>query len=73
MPHMSQVEGKCKIQHLENDKEQIHNEKTEQQCESPEWKEAERSLVRKLDTTLLPMAWLMYLFNYLDRNNIACG
>ncbi|KAI1063874.1 hypothetical protein LB506_005699 [Fusarium annulatum] len=31
----------------------------------------EKSLVRKLDFTLLPMVWLLYFFNYLDRNNIA--
>jgi hypothetical protein len=32
---------------------------------------AEKKLVRKLDLTLVPMVWLLYLFNYLDRNNIA--
>ncbi|KAH8894628.1 MFS general substrate transporter [Thozetella sp. PMI_491] len=31
----------------------------------------ERKLVRKLDATLMPMVWLLYLVNYLDRNNIA--
>ncbi|KAF5591141.1 beta-glucosidase [Fusarium subglutinans] len=31
----------------------------------------EKSLVRKLDFTLLPMVWLLYFFNHLDRNNIA--
>ncbi|KAH8692211.1 major facilitator superfamily domain-containing protein [Talaromyces proteolyticus] len=31
----------------------------------------ERKLVRKLDMTLMPIIWVMYLFNYLDRNNIA--
>ncbi|KAM0327694.1 hypothetical protein ACHAQA_005989 [Verticillium albo-atrum] len=37
----------------------------------PEWQAAEKSLVRKLDMTMLPVAWLLYMFNYLDRNNIA--
>lgn len=32
---------------------------------------AEKRLVRKLDMTLVPVVWLLYLFNYLDRNNIA--
>lgn len=36
-----------------------------------EYNAAEKSLVRKLDFTLVPMVWLLYLFNYLDRNNIA--
>lgn len=31
----------------------------------------ERRVRRKLDMTLMPMIWLLYLFNYLDRNNIA--
>ncbi|KAH8683850.1 major facilitator superfamily domain-containing protein [Ilyonectria robusta] len=39
--------------------------------ESPEWKAAERRVVRKLDMTLMPMVWILYMFNYLDRNNIA--
>ena len=32
---------------------------------------AHRRLVRKLDMTLMPMIWILYLFNYLDRNNIS--
>lgn len=31
----------------------------------------EKKLVRKLDMTLMPMVWILYLFNYLDRNNMA--
>ncbi|KAF5637920.1 major facilitator superfamily transporter [Fusarium sp. NRRL 52700] len=31
----------------------------------------EKSLVRRLDFTLLPMVWLLYFVNYLNRNNIA--
>lgn len=37
----------------------------------PNWAGKEAVLVRKLDTTLLPMVWVLYMFNYLDRNNIA--
>lgn len=36
-----------------------------------QWKAAEKRLVRKLDLTLVPILWVFYLFNYLDRNNIA--
>lgn len=39
--------------------------------DSPESKAAEKRIVRKLDMTLLPMVWVLYMFNYLDRNNIA--
>lgn len=35
------------------------------------WIAREKKLVRKLDATLMPMVWVLYLFNYLDRNNIA--
>jgi hypothetical protein len=31
----------------------------------------EKRIVRKLDCTLMPTIWVLYLFNYLDRNNIA--
>ena len=37
----------------------------------PEWQAAQKRLVRKLDMTLIPMVWVLYMFNYLDRNNIA--
>jgi hypothetical protein len=33
--------------------------------------QAEAKLRRKIDTRLLPMIILMYIMNYLDRNNIA--
>lgn len=32
---------------------------------------AERALVRKIDIRLLPMVIIMYIMNYLDRNNIV--
>ena len=39
---------------------------------SPEQRaELERRLVRKIDYRLLPMIVIMYIMNYLDRNNIA--
>lgn len=31
----------------------------------------EKRLVRKLDMTLMPVVWILYFFNYMDRNNIA--
>jgi hypothetical protein len=34
-------------------------------------KAVEKRLVRRLDMTLLPMLWVLYLSNYLDRTNIA--
>lgn len=52
------------------------------QLEAPElvrvmtWEErakVEKALVRKIDIRLLPMLILMYIMNYLDRNNIAAA
>ena len=44
------------------------------QALSPEHRsQAERHLVRKIDARLLPMVILMYIMNYLDRNNIAAA
>ncbi|KAL3486804.1 major facilitator superfamily domain-containing protein [Aspergillus germanicus] len=41
---------------------------------TPEEREqAERALVRKIDIRLLPMTIIMYILNYLDRNNIAAA
>lgn len=37
----------------------------------PDWQATERALVRRLDWTLLPTVWILYLNNYLDRTNIA--
>jgi hypothetical protein len=31
----------------------------------------EKKLVRKIDRHLMPMLWVMYIFNYLDRTNIG--
>lgn len=31
----------------------------------------ERALLRKIDLRMLPILWLMYVFNYLDRTNIG--
>lgn len=37
----------------------------------PEWQAKEKALVRRLDITFMPLLWILYFHNYLDRNNIA--
>lgn len=37
----------------------------------PNWRELEKKLVNRLDMTLMPFLWVLYLFNYLDRASIA--
>ena len=33
--------------------------------------DAERKLVRKIDLRLMPILWVMYVLNYVDRTNIV--
>jgi len=35
--------------------------------------EAEKKLRRKIDLHLMPMLWIMYVLNYIDRTNIVSG
>jgi hypothetical protein len=51
--------------------EKLDAEQAENVEASEERRLAERRIVRKLDMTLMPMVWVLFLFNYLDRNNIA--
>lgn len=37
----------------------------------PNWRELEKQVVKRLDMTLMPCLWVLYLFNYLDRASIA--
>lgn len=66
---MSTYESKDGNDHLE--KSLGVTEETTQDSHSEEWQAASRRIVRKLDMTLMPTVWILYVFNYLDRNNIA--
>lgn len=62
--------------HVENESKKSMEDlgKTEGSIEehlTEEYQRIERCIVKKLDCTLVPILWFMYLFNYLDRNNIA--
>lgn len=37
----------------------------------PDWRRLEKKLVRRLDMTLVPMLWVLYVTNYLDRASIG--
>ena len=37
----------------------------------PNWRDLEKKVVWRLDMTLMPCLWVLYLFNYLDRASIA--
>lgn len=51
--------------------EKLDTEEAENVVADEERRNVERRVVRKLDMTLMPMVWVLFLFNYLDRNNIA--
>lgn len=57
---------------MKDEKETLQNDHIEHnQTFDHNWRAKEKKIVRKLDMTLMPMVWILYLFNYLDRNNIA--
>lgn len=67
-------EAAAELEHYENAKLDATNDaqvKSVDAINDPELALKEKRIVRKLDMTLMPMIWLLYLFNYLDRNNIA--
>ena len=37
----------------------------------PNWRALEKKAVRRLDMTLMPCLWSLYLFNYLDRASLS--
>lgn len=61
------INEEASAEHIELDSTKAADQ--ENQDESA--RKLEKSLVRKLDMTLMPVIWILYLLNYLDRNNIA--
>ncbi|KAF2193953.1 MFS general substrate transporter [Zopfia rhizophila CBS 207.26] len=53
------------------EKSKAENKETVYVAGDEDQRRLEKRLVRKLDMTLMPVVWTLYLFNYLDRNNIA--
>ncbi|KAM0724015.1 hypothetical protein Q7P37_001006 [Cladosporium fusiforme] len=37
----------------------------------PNWKQLEKTLVRRLDMTFMPVLWVLYVINYLDRASLG--
>ncbi|KAJ9120341.1 hypothetical protein QFC24_005295 [Naganishia onofrii] len=62
--------GNDKASYVENGGQ--HVQETEEIVYEPGTAE-EKALVRKMDMRLLPILWLMYVFNYLDRTNIGAS
>ena len=69
--------------HPDTDKKPVHDEYATAEEGSPSSKHAytldqfvenpelEKRILRKVDMRLLPPLWIMYVLNYLDRNNIG--
>ncbi len=66
---MSTLEKQDTVEHMDDPKGTVQEPGSPVQDD--EWHRTSRRIVRKLDMTLMPMIWLMYLCNYLDRNSIA--
>lgn len=49
------------IDHLENTEQSPHNV-IDEEAPSEAWLRSEKKIVRKLDMTLLPTVWTLYLF-----------
>ncbi len=63
------VDDKVNVEHVDS---KNMTEMDTYRSYSPELlKRMERKLVRKIDSRLLPLVILIYLFNYLDRNSIT--
>ena len=46
-------------------------QKSAQRSDSPEWINAQKRYLRKLDLVILPTISALYFFEYLDRGNVA--
>lgn len=58
---------KADIRELEDGDPELSQQNGQRRARSPE----EIKLIRKLDWIILPILWVMYWFNYLDRNAIT--
>lgn len=71
---MIEMGDKDKDAAIATDKEADLLPSTEEQIEAlgiADWRHLEKKIVRRLDITLMPCLWVLYLFNYLDRAAIA--
>ena len=55
------VKGKDHVDHIE-DSTQVTDNANNEEAVSEAWLTAEKKIVRKLDMTLLPTVWTLYLF-----------
>ncbi|GAB7336603.1 hypothetical protein MBLNU13_g09856t2 [Cladosporium sp. NU13] len=67
---MTAIDDKNACEMLETAKDESCHDSSDTTNEE-EFRRHSKSLVRKLDLTLMPTIWLLYMFNYLDRNNIS--
>ncbi|KAH7042650.1 vitamin H transporter [Macrophomina phaseolina] len=65
------LDAKQHVEHLNEEKGELFNEKEDQFGAVAKTDPAEIALVRKLDWRIMPTLWAMYFLNYLDRNAIA--
>lgn len=67
------IHSKGEYQHSDREVH-LHDYPKAVEATTPEYVEGtaeEKKLVRKIDMHLIPILWIMYVFNYLDRTNIG--
>lgn len=78
--HLNEYQEKNATDQLEQGREVANADRPNRRMEAPPLVKsmtpeqrihAEKALVRKVDARLLPAVIIMYILNYLDRNNIA--
>jgi hypothetical protein len=77
-PAINMGNPKQDIAHIELDNSPVKNGLTPEEAELQEAlrnyvpnTEAEKKLRRKIDLHLIPVLWIMYILNYVDRTNIV--
>lgn len=56
---------------LDDIKDNVEGRREDEPVMDDAWHNTGKRVVRKLDMTLMPIIWALYLFNYLDRTSIA--
>jgi hypothetical protein len=71
-PKENQYEHEEKLNvELDDIKDNAEGRRADEPVIDDAWHNTGKRLVRKLDMTLMPIIWALYLFNYLDRTSIA--
>ncbi|KAF1836438.1 MFS transporter-like protein [Decorospora gaudefroyi] len=69
----NEVKSKVSIEHIDTLDKPQHVVHLDKFGAAKDYTPEEKSLVKKIDMHMMPMLWIMYFMNYLDRNAIVNG